>query len=180
MKKKELTLLEQAQKFNNSSFDPNSTNFKAFKMGATNAEDIARLFFRRDFNTIPFDLLNQEDFYNEVTIVYPSDDYFRSQIDNIEELSEEEIVAEIETKIDEWYESSLEIYSNLYLMIGWGTEDYYTDGDCCNADVLAEFGFRVLKYKDYTFLNVPGYGYSIMMEHFVRLFTFLGWMKVEE
>lgn len=177
--KKKVKLFKRAQDFNKG-FDPNSTNFEAFKMGATNAEDIARLFFRREFNTIPFDLLNQEDFHNEVTIVYPSDDYFRSQIDEIEDKSEEEIVEEIEAKIDEWCENSLEIYSNLYLMIGWEAEDYYTNGDYCNADVLAEFGFHVLKYKDYTFLNVPGYGYSIMMEHFVRLFTFLGWMKVEE
>ena len=178
--KRDLTLLEQAQQFNNGGFDPNSVKFKEFRTTEVNTDGIATILFRREFNSIPFDLLNQEDFYNEVTIVYPSDDYFRSQIEGVENMSEEEVVEEIEAKIDEWYNSSLEIYNSLYRMTGWGTEDFYLNSEYCNADVLAEFGFRVLQYKDYTFLNVPGYGYSIMTEHFVRLFTFLGWMKVEE
>lgn len=178
--KKDLTLLEQAQQFNNGGFDPNSAKFKEFKTVEISGDGIATTFFRRNFDCIPFDLIEGEDFYNNVTVVYPSDDYFRSQIEGAENMSEEEVVEEIEAKIDEWYNSSLEIYTSLYRMTGWGTEDYFLDGDCCDADVLAEFGFRVLQYKDYTFLNVPGYGYSIMTEHFVRLFTFLGWMKVEE
>nr|DAN50289.1 MAG TPA: hypothetical protein [Caudoviricetes sp.] len=178
--KRDLTLLEQAQQFNNGGFDPNSVKFKEFKTVEISGDGIATIFFRRDFDTIPFDLLEQNDFFENVEIVYPTDDYFQSLIPNIEEMSDDEVEQEVDRLKDEWRDDSLEMYTVLYRITGWGTEDYYLDGDFCNVDVLAEFGFHVLQYKDYTFLNVPGYGYSIMTEHFVRLFTFLGWMKVEE
>ena len=69
--KRDLTLLEQAQQFNNGGFDPNSTKFKEFRTTEISGDGIASIFFRRDFDTIPFDLLEQNDFFENVEIVYP-------------------------------------------------------------------------------------------------------------
>lgn len=180
METKDLTLLKKATKFSRkSNFDPYKAKFKPLDMTFYSAESEGRYHYKRNFVPQPFDLLDEEDFFNNYEAILPSDEYFLSQIEDKESKDEDTIEEELEELREEWRESCTEIYSNLHRMTDL-SEDYFLDSEYCNADVLAEFGFRVLEYKDYTFLNVPGYGYSTMHEHFVRLFTFLGWMEVEE
>ena len=180
METKDLTLLEKATQFSRkSNFDPYKAKFKPFDMTYNDAMGEGQYHYNRNFIPLPFDLLDKEDFFNNYEAILPSDEYFLSQIEDKENKDEDTIAEELEELKVEWYDSCTEIYTNLHRITDIG-EDYFLDGDYCNADVLAEFGFRVLEYKDYTFLNIPGYGYSTMYEHFVRLFTFLGWMKVEE
>lgn len=181
METKDLTLLEKAAQFSRkSNFDPYKAKFEEFRTSARDAESVAQYIYNRNFAPQPFNLLDKEDFFNNYEAILPSDEYFLSQIEDKENKDEDTIAEELEELREEWYDSCTEIYTNLDRITGWGGDEYFLDGDYCNVDILAEFGFRVLQYKDYTFLNVPGYGYSIMYEHFVRLFTFLGWMKVEE
>ena len=178
--KKELTLLEQVKRFSNSGFNPYEAKFKAFKINVTDAQSIGGYIYNKNFTSIPFDLLDKEDFFNNYNTVLPSDEYFLLKIKDKKSKDKDAIERELEELKEEWYDSCTEIYTSLHRLTGVENEEFFLDNEYCNVDVLAEFGFRVLQYKDYTFLNIPGYGYSMMYEHFVRLFTFLGWMKVEE
>ena len=114
----------------------------------------AQYFINRDFKQIPFDIIDEEDWYYDAQILEPKD----------EELFDRLGIS-----------PNLDVWNNFYLLENSG--DYYTDSEYCNVDKLYELGFIPVKYKDYIFVHIQGYGYDVIDEHFIPLFEHLKWLK---
>lgn len=114
----------------------------------------AQYFINRDFKEIPFELINEEDWFLNAEMIPPEDESLFERL-------------EIEPNLDVW--------TCLYLFDNLG--DFYTDSEYCNVDKLYELGFIPVMYKDFFFVHIQGYGYDIIEEHFVPLFEHLKWLK---
>ena len=114
----------------------------------------AQYFINRDFKVIPFEIIDEEDWFLNAEMLEPKDDELFERL-------------EIEPSIDVW--------NKLYLLENLG--DFYTDSEYCNVDKLYELGFIPVEYKDYIFVHIQGYGYDFIEEHFIPLFEHLKWLK---
>ena len=83
---------------------------------------------QRQFTTIPFSILDEEDWKNNAELIYPTNDNL------FEEL-------EIHPTTEVWQ-------SVVYLC-----DDFYIDSEYCNVDKLYELGFIPIYYKEYYFFN---------------------------
>lgn len=120
----------------------------------------------KEFSRIPYHLILNEDFFNNVTYLTPSDEYLEMQA-----LTRGISTDELQDEIFEDYT----INGDLYLC-----DDYYIDnGNTCNPDILYECGIVAFDYKDEYFLCSIGYGYDTT-EKLGKLFEHLGFIKYEE
>lgn len=120
----------------------------------------------REFSRIPQHLILNEDFFNEVTYLTPSEEYLEMQA-----LTRGISMDELQDEIFEDYT----INGDLYLC-----DDYYIDnGSVCNPDILYDLGIVAFEYKDEYFLCPIGYGYDTT-EKFGKLFEYLGFINYEE
>lgn len=114
----------------------------------------AQYFINRDFKEIPFEIIDEEDWFLNAEMLEPKDNELFERL-------------EIDPDLDVW--------NKLYLLENSG--DFYTDSEYCNVDKLYELEFIPVKYKDYIFVHIQGYGYDFIDEHFIPLFEYLKWLK---
>lgn len=120
----------------------------------------------KEFSRIPNHILLGDDFFSNVSYLYPSDEYQEMQA-----LTEGISIADFQERLWDDYT----INGDLYLC-----DDYYIDnGNTCNPDILYECGIVAFDYKDEYFLCSIGYGYDTT-ENFGKLFEHLGFIKYEE
>ena len=129
-------------------------------------EGQVRFLMNKEFSRIPNHLLLNEDFYSNVSYLYPSEEYQEMQA-----LTEGMSLDDFQERL--WDDYS--INGDLYLC-----DDYYIDnGIICNPDILYELGFAALEYNDEYFLYSIGYGFDTT-KRFADLFEHLGFIKYEE
>lgn len=156
----------------------------------------AEYYFKREFNTIPLDLL-KEDYEiinpsDELILEYYFDDYGNKD-ELIKDYLKENKIKKKEfnvnhfnqtiIKSDEFENYKFEDFSLNHSPM-WGyvfhCPNFYINSQYMNTDMLYELGIGVLEHEDIGYcLFIGGAGYDFYEAHWIPLFKKLNWIKYE-
>ncbi len=175
---------------------------KPIKIELKTAEDQARYYFNREFNSIGLDILEKAAGECGLSehVMQPSDkilvqeylDCYGNEDELLEDYYGEPSEAcgeglELPEEFIEWVTTTTGFDSwkwdrEWYPMWStlWQCDRFYIDSEYCNVDTLYDMGIGVIDFEDYYYLFICGAGYDFYSAHWVKLFKHIGWIKEEE